>query len=62
MMLALYQGQPAAFVGATRHALMPELEALPADHPDRRRVDAVCLFALEVRRVTASELTEVLSH
>jgi hypothetical protein len=56
-MLARYQGEPAAFVGAFGYRLAPHLERPPADHPDRRRVETVCQPALEVRRLTGGDLT-----
>ncbi|MHB8696297.1 MAG: hypothetical protein ACYDHH_34215 [Solirubrobacteraceae bacterium] len=56
MMLIHYQGQVAGFVGATRYQLTRELQALPTDHPDRRRLDAVCLLALEYRATTGRDL------
>ena len=55
MMLVRYQGQVAGFVGATRYGLAPELAARPVDDVDRRRVTAVCEWALEVRRISGCE-------
>ena len=55
MMLVRYQGQVAGFVGATRYGLAPELAARPVDDVDRRRVTAVCEWALEVRRISGRE-------
>ena len=54
-MLVRYQGRVAGFVGATRYALAPELEARAIDDVDRRRVQIVCEWALLVRRLTGSE-------
>ena len=55
MMLVRYQGQVAGLVGATRYGLAPELAARPVDDVDRRRVTAVCEWALEVRRISERE-------
>ena len=55
MMLVRYQGQVAGFVGATRYGLSPELKARDADDIDRRRVQAVCDWALLVRELTGRE-------
>jgi hypothetical protein len=55
VMLVRYQGQVAGFVGATRYGLSPELAARPEDDVDRRRVVAVCEWALEVRRISGCE-------
>ena len=54
-MLVRYQGQVAGFVGATRYGLAPELAARPVDDVDRRRVTIVCVWALEVRRISGRE-------
>ena len=55
VMLVRYQGQVAGFVGATRYGLAPELAARAEDDVDRRRVMAVCEWALEVRRISGRE-------
>jgi len=55
MMLVCYQSQVAGFVGATRYGLSPELEHRNQSDVDRRRVSAVCEWALEVRRLTGAE-------
>jgi len=55
MMLVRYQGQAVGFVGATRYGLTPRLAARPIDDVDRRRVTALCEWALEVRRATGCE-------
>jgi hypothetical protein len=57
VMLVRYQGQVAVagFVGATRYGLSPELAARPEDDVDRRRVVAVCEWALELRRISGRE-------
>ena len=55
VMLVRYQGQIAGFVGATRYGLSPELAARPEDDGDRRRVVAVCEWALELRRISGRE-------
>jgi hypothetical protein len=55
MMMVKYQGRVVGFVGATRYALAPELQARGPDDVDRRRVTAVCKWALEVRRATGCE-------
>ena len=55
MMLVRYQGKVAGFVGATRYGLSPELEARHAGDVDRRRVQAVCEWALLVRELTGYE-------
>jgi len=54
-MLVRYQGRIAGFVGATRYELAPDLLRRPAADVDRRRVMAVCEWALEVRRLTGRE-------
>lgn len=41
--MLLLDGVPAALVGARRWYLAPDIAALPADDPDRRRVRAVCV-------------------
>jgi hypothetical protein len=41
--MLLLDGAPAALVGARRWYLAPDIAALPADDPDRRRVRAVCV-------------------
>ena len=55
MMLVRYQGQVAGFVGATRYELSPELAARDVDDVDRRLMQAVCEWALIVRKVTGCE-------
>lgn len=55
MMLVRYQGKVAGFVGATRYALSPELEARHASDVDRRRVEMVCEWALLVHELTGHE-------
>jgi hypothetical protein len=55
MMLVRYQGKVAGFVGATRYGLAPELAARHAGDVDRRRVQAVCEWALLVRELTGHE-------
>jgi hypothetical protein len=55
MMLVRYQGRVVGFVGATQYGLTPELASRPADDLDRRRVTAVCEWALDVRRATGCE-------
>lgn len=56
MMLIRYKGELAGFVGATRYSLTPQLQALPAHHTDRRRLDTVCRLALEYRATTGREI------
>jgi hypothetical protein len=55
MMLIRYQGRLVGFVGVTRFDLVPELELRAVDDVDRRRVTAVCEWALSVRRLTGCE-------
>jgi hypothetical protein len=55
MMLVRYQGRLVGFVGATQYGLTSELERRPAYDVDRRRVIAVCEWALEMRRHTGCE-------
>jgi hypothetical protein len=55
MMLVRYQGQVAGFVGATRYTLAAHRAGRPATDVDRRRMQAVREWALEVRRLTGSE-------
>jgi hypothetical protein len=54
-MFIRYQGQFVGFVGVSQFGLMPELARRPAKDVDRRRVTAVCEWALEVRLVTGCE-------
>ena len=54
-MLVRYQGRIAGFIGATRYELAPDLLWRPAANIDRRRITAVCEWALEVRRLTGRE-------
>lgn len=53
-MLVRYQDQVAGFVGATVYYLAPHLENLPADSIDRRRVEVVCQWALDIRAQTGT--------
>jgi hypothetical protein len=62
MLLARYQCQAAAFVGATRYRLVPHLEQLQFEHPDRRRVEVVCELAVEYRRLTGTEMGREPQH
>ncbi len=55
MMLVRYQDQVVGFVGATRYGLSPQLAARPIADVDRRRVTALCEWALELRRATGCE-------
>lgn len=55
MMLVRYQQQIAAFVDATRYELSPELSARRAGDVDRRRVELMCQWALQVRRLSGRE-------
>lgn len=55
VMLVRYQGQVAGFVGATRYGLSPQLKDRELTDVDRRRVNAVCEWALEVRRLAGAE-------
>jgi hypothetical protein len=55
MMLVRYQNQVAGFVGATVYYLAPHLESLPPGDVDRRRVEAVCEWALVVLALTGAE-------
>ena len=54
-MLVRYQGNVVGFVGATEFGLVPGLRRRAADDVDRRRVTAVCEWALEMRRQTGYE-------
>ena len=54
-MLVRYPGRIARFVGSTPYELAPDLLRRPAGDIDRRRVTAVCEWALEVRRLTGRE-------
>ena len=54
-MLVRYQGRVAGFVGATRYRLSPELEARDVGDADRRRVQAVCEWALLVGELSGRE-------
>ena len=55
-MLIRYQGEVVGVVGATRYGLAPDSDGSPwPDDVDRRRVVAVCEWALEVRRATGCE-------
>ncbi len=38
----MFQGQAAAFVGATRWYLVPWIEDRPAEDPDRRALTVLC--------------------
>jgi hypothetical protein len=55
MMLVRYQGQVAGFIGATRYGLSPELADRDPSDLDRRRVSAVCEWALQHRRLYGHE-------
>jgi hypothetical protein len=55
MMAVHYRGEPVVFIGATQYGLVAELVHLPSDDVDRRRVTAVCEWALEMRRHTGCE-------
>lgn len=54
-MLVRYQDEIAGCVGATRYHLAPHLEDLAPSHVDRRRVEVVCEWALDVRSLTGLE-------
>jgi hypothetical protein len=54
-MLIRYQGRVVGFVGATRYELVPAFERRAPADIHRRRLVAVCEWALEVRRVTGCE-------
>ena len=54
-MLLRYQGQVVGFIGAPRYDLVRELAGRSVDDVDRRRVAAVCDWALELRRSTGCE-------
>ena len=54
-MLIRYQGEVVGVVGATRYGLAPTLHGRAWPDVDRRRVTAVCEWALEVRRATGCE-------
>ncbi len=55
MMLVRYQDRVAGFVGASVYYLAPHLESLPPEDLDRRRVEALCQWALVVRALTGKE-------
>ena len=55
MMLIRYQGQVIGFVGLSEYFLVPEIENRPPWNSDRRRVRAVCDWAVQFRRVTGHE-------
>lgn len=54
-MLVRYQGDVVGVVGATRYGLAPSLHGRAWRDVDRRRVIAVCEWALAVRDATGSE-------
>ena len=55
MMLVRYQDRVAGFVGASVYYLAPHLENLPPEDIDRRRVEALCQWALVVLALTGKE-------
>ncbi len=55
MLLVRYQDRVAGFVGSSVYYLAPHLETLPPQDIDRRRVEALCQWALVVLALTGTE-------